>query len=402
MSADFRFATLGSSQTVGDEILDAAQQLFAESLAFAGSFAGKAYAIKEVKDHKVADLFLCQPTRVEEAAGKIPREKMVALELIPPAQFYVRLSKIPAGETVHIFNNNVIQAEQTAFYCKENGVDHVQFSYIAYSELSEEEVAQRLAKAKYIAGNEKIVGAAGILQSQYRRYLSADVEIIGAKRVATIQSVCSVMRWVSQFTYKKISAEVAEVSSYLRSQLQGMMEITGDISQSIGLTAATIADIDEKIKGERVTMQKTMASAETLTQAVKNIGGIAESIKHISGQTNLLALNAAIEAARVGAQGRGFAVVAQEVRKLAEESRLATETIRKSVTEVQEAVAEIVPTLSGLSTEMLNNQQRIADISSAAQQEDNAMTEISRTLGNINNISDKLGSSINKLLEHSN
>ncbi|HWR55764.1 MAG TPA: hypothetical protein VN462_04625, partial [Negativicutes bacterium] len=76
MSADFRFATLGSSQTVGDEILDAAQQLFTESLAFAGSFAGKAYAIKEVNDHKVADLFLCQPTRVEEAAGKIPREKM--------------------------------------------------------------------------------------------------------------------------------------------------------------------------------------------------------------------------------------------------------------------------------------------------------------------------------------
>lgn len=213
-----------------------------------------------------------------------------------------------------------------------------------------------------------------------------------------IQAVCAVIHWVSVFTYKKISVEVAEVSEYLGNQLQEMVKITGDISKSIGMTAATIADVDTKIKEERVTMQKTMGIADTLTGAVRDIGGIAESIKHISGQTNLLALNAAIEAARVGEQGRGFAVVAQEVRKLAEESRTATETIRKSVREVQQIAGEIVPTLSGLSSEMLSNQQQIANISQAAQRENTAMTEISRTLESINDISDKLGRSINKLV----
>lgn len=398
MSAQFHFATVGSSQIVGDELLEAAQQLFSGSFAFAGRFEGKAYVIKDLTDIKATDLYLCQPTRLEEAAGKIPREKIVALELAPPSQFYVKLSKIPAGETVTIFNNNVIQAEQTALYCKENGIDHIQFVYVAYAELTEQQVAEKLANAKYIAGNDKIVGPGSILERQYRQHLRDDVVIIGARRVVTTEAVCSVMRWVSLFTYKNIAGEVAEVSEYLSDQLHEMVEITGNISKSFSKTAATIADIDANIKDERVSMQKTMDIAATLTSAVKDIGGIAESIKHISGQTNLLALNAAIEAARVGEQGRGFAVVAQEVRKLAEESRLATETIRKSVSEVQNIVSEIVPTLSALSSEMLTNQQQIADITQAAQRENNAISEISRALDNINGISDKLGNSINKLV----
>ena len=58
---------------------------------------------------------------------------------------------------------------------------------------------------------------------------------------------------------------------------------------------------------------------------MRELATIVTTIREIASRVNLLALNAEIEAARAGDAGRGFGVVASEVKRLAADTRAATE-----------------------------------------------------------------------------
>ncbi|SFM15469.1 methyl-accepting chemotaxis protein [Pelosinus propionicus] len=102
-----------------------------------------------------------------------------------------------------------------------------------------------------------------------------------------------------------------------------------------GENIEVVTDRTEKLKQTVIEVTENINLLSTHSQ---DISQIIDLIKAISGQTNLLALNAAIEAARAGEAGRGFAVVAEEVRKLAEQSNEAANSVTNKILQVQQQV----------------------------------------------------------------
>lgn len=101
------------------------------------------------------------------------------------------------------------------------------------------------------------------------------------------------------------------------------------------------------------TAQEVFQFINSFVEKSKNIGEFVTTINNIAEQTNLLALNAAIEAARAGEAGRGFAVVADEIRKLADNSKQATE-------QVEEIMEGILREADNAST-MINNMDEVVE-----------------------------------------
>jgi methyl-accepting chemotaxis protein WspA len=91
------------------------------------------------------------------------------------------------------------------------------------------------------------------------------------------------------------------------------------------------------------------ARLRTINDKAKNIATVVTTITRVSEQTNLLSLNAAIEAEKAGQYGQGFSVVAREIRRLADQTALATIDIEKTVDEMRGAVDGGVATIEQFS-----------------------------------------------------
>ena len=95
----------------------------------------------------------------------------------------------------------------------------------------------------------------------------------------------------------------------------------------------------------RGTIQETGKRIKRLGERSQEIGGIVKLIDDIAERTSVLALNANMQAAVAGEAGRGFRVVADEVQRLAERSKEATDQIAKLVSAIQGETNDTIATM---------------------------------------------------------
>ncbi|WP_205127043.1 methyl-accepting chemotaxis protein [Paenibacillus ginsengarvi] len=188
----------------------------------------------------------------------------------------------------------------------------------------------------------EVAASAVHLQESAGQTAEATQEIVDA-----IQQVAS-----GADTQLQSSQECQRAMTEMTIGIQRIAESSTLVSELAAESAASASDgrsvMGKAVEQMRVIERELHESVEVISELKQlgdNIGEITSLITDISNQTNLLALNASIEAARAGEHGKGFAVVGQEIRKLAERSRVSSDQIQSMLEGIGQYTAKAAESL---------------------------------------------------------
>jgi methyl-accepting chemotaxis protein WspA len=156
-------------------------------------------------------------------------------------------------------------------------------------------------------------------------------------------------------TTTEIGATSREIAATSKDLVRTMTEVSTAADQAsvaAGSGQQGLARMEETMHSVMGAAELVNAKLAILNEKAGNINQVVVTIVKVADQTNLLSLNAAIEAEKAGEYGRGFAVVATEVRRLADQTAVATYDIEQMVREIQSAVSAGVMGMDKFSEEV--------------------------------------------------
>jgi methyl-accepting chemotaxis protein WspA len=178
--------------------------------------------------------------------------------------------------------------------------------------------------------------------------------IVGKVRESSLQllSVASEIAATArrqEQTVQDLSASTTQVAASVREISATSQDLAGTMGE-VNESAAHAADLAARGRDNTNRMATEMKQLVESTASVSaklgmirekadRINAVVTTITKVADQTNLLSINAAIEAEKAGEYGRGFLVVAREIRRLADQTAVATLDIETMVRQMQDAVS---------------------------------------------------------------
>lgn len=163
------------------------------------------------------------------------------------------------------------------------------------------------------------------------------------------------------------SAAVTEIMT----TIQNMASIAQDKKVTMDAVISSVAS-------QATLLRKVNEGFARIQEASKRILTVAAGIMDVSEKTNMLAMNASIEAAHAGATGKGFAVISQEIRKLSEETKHSTESIREALTMNEAVVNEAAASVARFTTDIASVNEEVRATFHAMEEIINGLGEMSK------------------------
>ena len=218
---------------------------------------------------------------------------------------------------------------------------------------SAEEALAGVAAAEDIAsaGDEnetRQLERAVLLMTRSLHALLGQVKLASVQLMATSNQITATVRQqeatVTEFraSTNDVVTATREISVTAQALEQTVEEVSTVTAENALVAGEGKADL-EKMRGSMGLLATTSSNVATRLRAIDEKAGdihqIVGTITRVADQTNLLSLNAAIEAEKAGEYGTGFSVVAREIRRLADQTAVATLDIESMVAEMQTAVS---------------------------------------------------------------
>ncbi len=222
--------------------------------------------------------------------------------------------------------------------------------------------------------------------------LVGQVQQSGVQVAAASSQLFVTARWQESTVTKQI-----DTMTNVRTSMEDVFSITTSLAESMHQVATMSQDTANvansghadliRMKDAMTRMEQASAMIsdrlEAINQKADAITTIVTTITKVSEQTNLLSLNASIEAEKAGEYGRGFSVIAREVRRLADQTAVATLDIERMVKEMESTVTGGVMEMDKFISEM---RYSVGDVSRIGSQMTSIIEHVQALSPNFENV----------------
>ncbi len=181
-------------------------------------------------------------------------------------------------------------------------------------------------------------------------------------------------------------AAVKEISVTSQELLRTMTEVN-DMASHTGKMATAgrvgLGGMDGTMRQLAESTSSFGSKLAVISERAANINLAVTTITKVADQTNLLSINAAIEAEKAGEYGLGFLVVAREIRRLADQTAVASLDIERMVKEMQYSVSAGVMEMDKFAEQVRTGVREIGDVSAKLGEIIEAVQGISGRFGQV-------------------